>query len=235
MPEETRFQEPRTGMVFLRIQGGCFTMGDTFGDGFPDERPTNEVCVTDFFLGQYPVTQGEWRTLMDNNPSVFKKGDRYPVEMISWDAAVRFIERLNRDSDGKYRLPTEAEWEYAARSGGKREKWSGTSDPEQVGDYMWFESNARERTHPVGLKKPNGLGLYDMSGLTHEWAVDYYHIDAYQHLDRDNPVVLRPSGHRAFRGGSWKRHIEGLRCTRRMGGMPHLGFGTFGLRIARDL
>lgn len=210
-------------------------MGDTFGDGFPDEQPLNEVCVDDFYLGQYPVTQGEWRLLMDNNPSVFKKGDRYPVEMISWNGANTFIQELNKNSDGKFRLPTEAEWEYAARSGGKKEKWAGVNDLEQLSDYMWYESNSKEKTHPVGLKKPNGLQLYDMSGLTHEWVVDYYQVDAYQRYKRDNPVSLQQTPYRVFRGGSWKRHVEGLRCTRRMGGLPHLGFGTFGFRVARDL
>ena len=221
-------------MPFILVRGGCFLMGDLFGDGFPDEQPVHEVCVDDFMLGQFPVTQGQWRCIMGGNPAMFKKGSAYPVEMISWDHAQRFIDTLNKRTDGRFRLPTEAEWEYAARSGGQREKWAGVSDPAQAGDFMWFAQNARERTHPVGLKRPNRLGLHDMSGLTHEWVSDIYRPDAYTMHTRNNPRVEGDGRYRAFRGGSWKRHLEGLRCTRRMGGVPHLGFGTFGFRLARD-
>lgn len=229
------YEEQTSGMVFILVEGGRFQMGDNFGDGFPDERPVRDVSLDDYFLGQYPVTQGEWRIIMDNNPSMFKKGDRYPVEMISWDHAQAFISRVNEKTDGLFRLPTEAEWEFAARGGGRQEKWAGTNDADKAGDYMWFDGNSAGKTHPVGLKKPNHLNFYDMSGLTHEWVCDTYHVEAYQENIAHNPICQRPGRYRAFRGGSWKRHLEGLRCTRRMGGLPHLGFGTFGFRLAREV
>ncbi|MGN7612198.1 formylglycine-generating enzyme family protein [Magnetococcales bacterium HHB-1] len=227
------FYEETTKMPFVRIKGGDFLMGDLFDNGFPDEKPVHKVTLDDFYLGKYPVTQGEWRLLMNSNPAMFKKGDRYPVEMVSWDQAKAFIYQLNQRSKIHFRLPSEAEWEYAARSGGKKELWSGTSDLEQLGRYAWYDQNAQGRTHPVGEKKPNGLGLHDMSGLLHEWTEDWYFTDAFNHHTEKNPLLLEPKGdYRAFRGGSWKRHPEGLRCTRRMGGLPHGGFGTYGFRLA---
>jgi formylglycine-generating enzyme required for sulfatase activity len=232
---QKHFIDEITSMRLLFIPGGNFSMGDGFGDGFPDERPLREVRVDDFWLGECPVTQGQWRRVMNGNPAMFKKGAEYPVEMISWDQSMEFIKRLNTMSKHNFRLPTEAEWEYAARGGGKLEKWSGVNDISQAGDFMWFEDNAESRTHPVGEKKPNRLGLYDMSGLTHEWNIDIYHPDAYTFLGEDNPVCERPGAYRVFRGGSWKRHLEGLRCTRRMGGLPNLGFGTFGIRLAKSV
>lgn len=224
-----------TGMEFVYVEGGCFPMGDLFGDGFPDEQPVREVCVDSFFLATTPVTQGQWRRIMGNNPSMFKKGDGYPVEMVSHDANQAFIHRLNALTEGGYRLPTEAEWEFAARGGGRQQKWAGTSDGDKLGDFAWYGSNANGRTHPVGLKRPNELGLYDMSGLVHEWVEDYYDPQAFTQLGRDNPLHAGPGRFRAFRGGSWKRHPEGLRCTRRMGGYPNTGFGTYGVRLARSV
>lgn len=232
---QTLFRESVTGMEFVYVEGGCFQMGDLFGDGFPDERPVREVCIGACFLGRMPVTQGQWRQIMDGNPAMFKKGDAYPVEMVSFDGAQAFVQRLNAMTEGGFRLPTEAEWEYACRGGGLRQKWSGTSDLEELGDYAWFGGNSNGRTHPVGLKKPNELGLHDMSGIVHEWTGDFYDHLAFQRLGRDNPRDEVNSGFRAFRGGSWKRHAEGLRCTRRMGGPPNTGFGTYGMRVARDV
>jgi formylglycine-generating enzyme required for sulfatase activity len=112
-------------MPFVFVKGGCYQMGDTFGDGKSDEKPVHDVCVSDFYMGKYEVTQGQWKRIMGNNPSSFSGcGDNCPVENVSWKDVQDFISRLNRQSGKRYRLPTEAEWEYAARSGGKREKWA---------------------------------------------------------------------------------------------------------------
>ncbi|NGZ27632.1 MAG: formylglycine-generating enzyme family protein [Magnetococcales bacterium] len=222
-------------MEFVYVEGGCFQMGDLFGDGFPDEKPVREVCVEAFFLAKTPVTQGQWQKIMECNPAMFKKGPDYPVEMVCFDDTQTFINRLNQLTEGGYRLPTEAEWEFAARGGGLKQKWSGTSSLDELGDYAWYGSNANGRTHPVGLKKPNELGIYDMSGIVHEWVEDFYDHEAFTKLGRDNPIHTGPGRFRAFRGGSWKRHPEGLRCTRRMGGQPNTGFGTYGVRLARSV
>jgi formylglycine-generating enzyme required for sulfatase activity len=126
--------------------------------------------VDGFWIGKYEVTQIEWQRVMGNNLSDFK-GDRNPVEEVSWNDAQEFIKRLNAKGNGMFRLPTEAEWEYAARSGGKDEKYAGGDGVERV---AWYRSNSRGKTHPVGTKAPNCLGLYDMSGNVWEWCQDWY-------------------------------------------------------------
>jgi len=148
-------------------------MGDTFGDGKKDEKPSHKVCVNDFYLGIYEVTQGQWEKVMGNNPSSFKKGNNYPVERVSWEDVQQFIHRLNSQTGRKYRLPTEAEWEYAARSGGKQEKYAGTNQEGELKEYAWFTANSDFQTHPVGQKRPNGLGIYDMIGNVSEWCADW--------------------------------------------------------------
>ena len=119
--------DPTTGMEFVRVAGGCFQMGDTFGDGESDEKPLHEVCVDDFWMGKTEVTQGQWQKIMGSNPSYFQKGANYPVEQVSWDDVQGYIRTLGEESGKTFRLPTEAEWEYAARSGGKDEKYAGRS------------------------------------------------------------------------------------------------------------
>ncbi len=226
--------DPVTGMPFVFVEGGRFDMGDLFGDGFPDELPVVPTKVGDFWIGRYPVTQGQWRKVMDYNPSMFKKGDDYPLEMVSWDQAQDFIAKLNELTEGGYRLPREAEWEFAARDRGQKRKWAGTSDIEELVDFAWYDANSTFRTHPVGLKKPNALGLCDMSGGAHEWTHELYFTDAHAALASGAKIPETGGSHRSFRGGSWKRHAEGLRCSRRMGGLPDQGFGTYGLRLAKD-
>ena len=137
-------------MEFVWVPGGCYRMGSNSGED--DEQPVHEVCVDGFWLGKYEVTQAEWQRVMGNNPSHFK-GDRNPVEIVSWDDAQEFIKRLNAKGNGTFRLPTEAEWEYAARSGGKDEKYAGGNDVDRV---AWYKSNSGGKTHPVGTKAPNG-------------------------------------------------------------------------------
>lgn len=164
---------PDIEMVF--VKGGCFQMGDTFGDGNKDERPVHKVCLSDYYIGKYPVTQGEWKAVMGNNPSSFKDcGEKCPVESVTLEDTQEFIQRLREMTGKKYRLLTEAEWEYAARSVGKKEKWAGTSDERRLGDYAWYAANSGEKTHPVGQKKPNELGIFDMSGNVSQWVNDFY-------------------------------------------------------------
>ena len=185
------WRDPVTGMAFMWVPGGCYQMGDTFGDGDEDEKPVHEVCVDGYWMGKYEVTQGEWQKIMGSNPSHFNKGDNYPVEKVSWNDAKEFIRKLNSKSNGyKFKLPTEAEWEYAARSGGKKEKYSGSSDVDSV---AWYNSNSGKSTHSVGTKAPNGLGIYDMSGNVWEWVEDIYSNNAYRNHSRNNPIYVKGS------------------------------------------
>jgi formylglycine-generating enzyme required for sulfatase activity len=208
------YTDSETGMEFVYVKGGCYQMGDTFGDGYENERPVHEVCIDDFSIGKFKVTQKQWKRVMDNNPSYFKKcGDDCPVENVSWDDTQEFIRVLNQRTGKTYRLPTEAEWEYAARSGGKREKWAGTNNEAELGEYAWYSGNSGNQTHPVGRKKPNGIGVYDMSGNVWEWVQDMYSGKAYSFHKRNNPVYTGSGTVHVFRGGSWYYNSPGVRTT----------------------
>jgi sulfatase modifying factor 1 len=196
----------------VHVNSGCFQMGDTFGDGEIDEKPVHEVCVSDFYIAKYEVTQEQWIAVMGQNPSKFE-GDRKPVEQVSWNEVQQFIARLNAMTGKRYRLPTEAEWEYAARSGGRKEKWAGTSDENTLGDYAWYSENSDEMTHDVGTKKPNGLGIYDMTGNVWEWCQDVYGDEYYKESPRENPKGVASGTYRVNRGGSWGNDSEDIRAT----------------------
>jgi formylglycine-generating enzyme required for sulfatase activity len=224
-------QAPEIEMLLVR--GGCFQEGDTFGDGLYDEKPVHKVCLSDFYIGKYEVTQAQWQAVMGNNPSVFK-GDQCPVEMVNWEDVQNFIAKLNQMTGRNYRLPTEAEWEYAARSGGRREKWAGTSDESQLGDYAWLEGNSGGRTQVVGTKKPNGLGLYDMSGNVGEWVEDRYGDVYYEESPKDNPRGPRTGDSRVVRGGSWMGGAGYVRASARSWGDPPTRFYTLGFRLGHS-
>jgi sulfatase modifying factor 1 len=236
------FTDSETGMEFIFVKGGCFDMGDTYGDGFDDEKPVHEVCLSDFHIGKYPVTQGQWKAIMRDNPSHFQDcGDNFPVENISWNDVQEFIRTLNNKSGKKYRLPTEAEWEYAARSGGKKEKYAGTSSSDNdLGEYAWYEGNAENRAHPVGQKKPNGLGLYDMSGNVWEWVEDVFGNNYYRKSPRDNPRGPGSGGFwripdRVIRGGSFNRDAHRSRATIRSGEYQDGRFMNVGFRLSASV
>ena len=203
------------GMVF--VKGGCFQMGDVFGDGYPGERPVHEVCVNHFYLGESEVTQKEWEAVMGDNPSISNTGDNYPVDSVSWENVQEFIKRLNEKSGKKYRLPTEAEWEYAARSGGKKEKFAGTNSESEIGEYAWYADNSEGVTHPVKQKKPNALGLYDMSGNVWEWTSDFFENNYYNVSPKDNPkgADTKDKTYHILRGGSWYSEARNVRTTDR--------------------
>jgi formylglycine-generating enzyme required for sulfatase activity len=214
------------------VKGGCFPMGDTFGDGGIDEKPIHDVCVADFFLGKYEVTQGEWTRVMGSNPSQYQKGNDYPVENVSWADAREFIKKLRQETGRPWRLPTEAEWEYAARGGGKKQKYAGTSSRNDLPEYAWFEENADFQTHPVGGKKPNELGLYDMAGNVWEWVQDRYDRDYYRQSPRDNPKGDPFGVNRILKGGSAYQDAGFLRSSYRDYVAPEAHGNCVGLRLA---
>jgi formylglycine-generating enzyme required for sulfatase activity/uncharacterized RDD family membrane protein YckC len=222
------WKDPHLGMEFVFAKGGEFKMGDVFNDGNRDEKPVHEVRLDGFWIGKYLVTQGQWEAVMGGNPSQFKSGNHYPVEQVRWYDVEEFVKRLNEKTKMNFRLPTEAEWEYAARSGGREEKWAGTSLESEIDEYAWFEFNSANKTHPVGEKKPNALGLHDMSGNVWEWVHDWYDKDYYHNSPMDNPRRLGQGEYKVIRGGNWESETLNLRTTGRWYSYPlqaHYGVG----------
>jgi formylglycine-generating enzyme required for sulfatase activity len=176
---------PDIEMVF--VKGGTFTMGCTAEQGddcFDNEEPAHKVTLSDFYIGKYEVTQAQWKAVTGNNPSKFNGCDNCPVEGVSWNDIQEFIKKLNAKTGLNYRLPTEAEWEYAARGGAQSRgyKYSGSNSVDEV---AWYYGNSGNETHPAGTKKANELGIYDMSGNVYEWCNDWY--GAYNSEAQTNP------------------------------------------------
>jgi formylglycine-generating enzyme required for sulfatase activity len=236
-PEQTghleAFIEPLTGMEFVLVPAGTFQMGDLHGEGWENEAPLREVCIERFYLGKYPVTQGQWERVMAANPSMFAKGPAYPVEQVSWTEVEGFIRRLNEITPGgrRFRLPTEAEWEYAARSGGRRELYAGGEDIKALG---WCAENSEGSTQPVGLKAPNGLELFDMSGNVWEWCQDVYAPESHAARGRERLEQTHDVRERVIRGGSWNLDAWSARCSRRFGFREDYFGAGLGFRLASD-
>lgn len=191
------------------VEGGTFTMGATSeqgNDSGDDVKPAHQVTLSSFSIGKYEVTQEEWEAVMGNNPSAFK-GAKRPVENVSWDDCQKFIRKLNELTGKQFRLPTEAEWEYAAR-GGNRSKGYKYSGSDNIGSVAWYDGNSGSETHPVGQKQANELGLYDMSGNVWEWCQDWY--GDYSSSAQTNPTGPGSGSYRVFRGGGW--NDEAVSC-----------------------
>lgn len=229
------------------VEGGTFSMGGTAeqgDDASSSEFPVHQVTLSDFSIGQTPVTQRLWRAVMGKNPSYFSGDLSRPVEKVSWDDCQEFITKLNEMTGKKFRLPTEAEWEFAARGGtlSKGYKYSGSDVLEEVG---WCSSNASKTTHPVGLKKANELGLYDMSGNVREWCYDWYGAYSYSSTPQVNPTGPETGNvkydDRVLRGGSWNYQATYCRVSARQGARqnraayedaPAYPYNFIGLRLA---
>jgi formylglycine-generating enzyme required for sulfatase activity len=206
-----------TGIELVQVQGGCYLMGaaEDDCDATPEERPAHEVCVGDFLIGRYEVTQGQWKAVMGSNTSASStcSGDDCPVDNVSWSDVQEFLAKLNgRGGAGRFRLPTEAEWEYAARSRGRPDRFSGGSDP---GKVAWWADNSGKVNHPVGGKAPNALGLHDMSGNVWEMTSDWYGATSYATSRRDNPTGPSAGDDHVVRGGCRTGGLQNQRTTRR--------------------
>lgn len=219
--------DPTTGMELVFVKGGCYSMGDSFDEGASNEQPVHQVCVDDFYIGKYEVTQTQWQKLMGENPSIIR-GDSLPVDTVSWRDAQGYAQKLSEKSGRHYRLPTEAEWEYAARSGGKKQKYSGGNTIEGLAH---FEDNMMSKPLPVGLKHPNGLGLYDMSGNVWEWCQDWYGENYYHQSSGDNPQGPESGTERIIRGGCHRTDPKYMRTTYRYKHRPEAKDVTIGFRL----
>lgn len=221
----------------VRVEGGTFTMGCTYeqyGDCYSDESPSHSVTLSNFYIGRFEVTQDLWYAVMGYNPSYFSGDVNLPVENVSWNDCQRFISRLNQLTGKRFRLPTEAEWEYAARGGNRSNnyKYSGSN---YVGDVAWYDNNADSRTHVVGSKSSNELGLYDMSGNVYEWCQDYYSSSAYSSYSQTNPTGPSSGEYRVYRGGCWYYSQKGVRIPYRNELSPSSSNNQGGFRLAMDL
>ncbi len=273
--EGTAFTETNTEMEFIFVKGGCYQMGNTFesseGKAIPyqpiyfedyaqatDEEPIHEVCVSDFYLGKYEVTNRQYRQFAhetgshlpeweenEGNNNIYTGGnehytimgdaltaDDHPVVGISWNDAAAFTEWLSGKTGRTFRLPTEAQWEFAARSGGKSEKWAGTSDLSSLRKYAWFADNANGTTRAIGQKLPNALGLHDMSGNVWEWCQDWYGDHYYGSSPRNDPQGPPDGTMRVLRGGSWISIPASVRAANRDWGYPSGRTSIYGFRVA---
>lgn len=234
--EKNVYKDPTTGMEFVFVKGGCFTMGSDSPDARPDEKPLHEVCVSDFYIGKHEVTLPEWEKIMGPHEQADTGcGKGCAAHAVSWEMAQQFIEKLNARSSARYRLPTEAEWEYAARSGGKSEIWAGTSDPAMLKEFAVYRETAKERRHPSGTKKPNGLGLYDMSGNFLEWCQDWYDEGYYAKSPKENPTGPATGTKRVLRGGAFSRDAGEIRTTSRDADEPSVWDGDYGFRLVKPV
>jgi formylglycine-generating enzyme required for sulfatase activity len=216
------------------VQGGTFTLGCTAEQGddcYNDEKPAHRVTVDDFYIGKYEITQAQWLAVMGSNASYYR-GETLPVEMVSWYDVQDFVRKLNARTGKSYRLPTEAEWEYAAR-GGRASRGYRYSGSNKVSDVAWYGYNSGGKTHPVGTKSPNELGIYDMSGNVYEWCSDRY--GDYSGAAQTNPTGAASEYYRIKRGGGWDSHARGTRVSNRDNSTPDNPYYTMiGVRVVSN-
>ena len=214
----------------VKVEAGTFMMGATseMENPYSWEKPVHQVTLPhDYYMGKYEVTQALWKTVMGSNPSYFK-GDDLPVEEVSWEDCQEFISKLNSMIGRKFRLPTEAEWEYAAR-GGKKSRGYQYGGSSNISDVAWYDGNSGSKTHPVGMKQANELGIYDMSGNVYEWCQDWK--GSYVNSSQTNPTGAVSGSYRVYRGGSWYYDARYCRSSYRNSGAPGCRLNRLGLRL----
>jgi len=218
-------------MEFVLIPAGSFLMGSDENAGDGDEYPAHKVTFSKpFYLGKYEVTQEQWTRLMGKNPSHFK-GPKLPVETVSWNDCQKFLSLLGEKTGRRAALPTEAQWEFACRAGTTSSWFHGVSE-RLAADYAWYGDNSENKTHPVGLKKPNPWGLYDMTGNVWEWCSDFYQKHAYPKGEVIDPTGPTKGDTRITRGGAWGDNTELLRPAARNCVGPEVANQGLGLRCA---
>jgi formylglycine-generating enzyme required for sulfatase activity len=238
--EVTEYTVNDVTFKMISVDGGTFTMGATAeqgSDAYDWEYPTHQVTLSGFSIGQTEVTQELWRAVMGSNPSYFSGNLQRPVECVSWNDCQQFIAKLNEMTGKQFRLPTEAEWEYAARGGNLSQgyKYSGSNN---IDDVAWYRDNAYNvgssspdyGTHTVATKQPNELGIYDMSGNVGEWCQDWY--GSYSAGAQTNPTGPASGSDRVFRGGSWGSGAGYCRVSNRDDFSPDLRGSGLGVRLA---
>ncbi|WP_420265237.1 formylglycine-generating enzyme family protein [Candidatus Magnetominusculus dajiuhuensis] len=248
---ETAGTDNAAGIEFVAVKGGCFQMGDSVGDGDPNERPVHEVCVNDFSMGKYEVTNDQFKKFRPGHKSGTFEGislddPKQPVVNVSWEDAVEYAKWLSSKTGHAYRLPTEAEWEYAARAGSTAAYFWG-NDPNEACKYANVADATAQKKYPkwrafncddgnlvaapVGSFKPNAFGLYDMLGNAWEWVEDVYSAEAYSKLPKNNPVYQGSGEYRVERGGGWSNGPLGVRSSHRAGVSPSFGHRSLGFRL----
>lgn len=211
----------------IRVQAGTFRMGSTSGE--TDEQPVHSVTLSsDYYIGETEVTQELWTMVMGSNPSYFTSDSQLPVEEVSWNDCQTFITKLNSLTGGNFRLPTEAEWEYAARGGNKSAEYT-YSGSNTIEDVAWYSVNSGFKTHTVKTKLPNELGIYDMSGNVWEWCCDWY--GNYSSAAASDPTGASSGSNRVNRGGGWNSSASACRCTYRNSNTPSNTSYLIGLRL----
>ncbi len=229
------WREPLTHMEFVQVPGGCFEMGDTFGDGESNELPAHKVCLKSYWIGRYEVTQAQWSRLMDYNLSVFNVSLEHPVDSVNQADIEAFVRKLSAQHPDKvFRLPTEAEWEYACRAAGQSERFGGDAPPAGANTAEYADVHG-ESSVAVGSFPPNALGIHDMSGNLWEWVSDVYAMDAYLHHQLDNPHYQASGPSRLLRGGAWSHDGAFSRCSKRhMHCRPTARFDFVGFRLVLE-
>ena len=241
-PATETFTVEGVSFKMVTVEGGTFTMGATAeqgSDAYSNEKPTHQVTLSSYSIGETEVTQALWEAVMGTNPSQFTGNLQRPVEKVSWNACQAFIAKLNQITGKNFRLPTEAEWEYAARGGKLSQgyKYPGSND---VNEVAWFRDNSYAvgssspdyGTHPVGTLAPNELGIYDMSGNVSEWCQDLF--GNYSSAAQTNPTGSTTSTHRVYRGGSWGVNARYCRVSYRLNYTPTGISSNYGLRLVLD-
>lgn len=250
----------KAGIGFVPVSGGCFQMGNGFSDGYHLEKPVHEVCLDSFNIARFDVSVGDYARFVREtgyktdaeksggcyvydgiswsrdssagwrSPG-FRQDDSHPVVCVSWNDADRYAQWLSSREKRVFRLPSEAEWEYAARSGGRIERYAGGDDVDAV---AWYSANSGNMTHPAGQKKPNALGLYDMSGNAWQWTSDWFGQSYYRESPRSNPKGPSNGTKRVFRGGSWFYDARGVRASYRDFAAPDYSSSYLGFRLVLE-
>lgn len=226
LPDTVLIIDPVLNIEMVFVQGGTFLMGSTASQDYA--TPVHSVTLSDFYIGKFEVTQAQWKAIIGTNPSYYK-GDNKPVENVSWNDLRDFVHKLKLKTGKKYRLITEAEWEYAARGGNKSKRltYAGSNI---LNDVAWFSDNSGDSTHAVGTKRPNELGIYDMIGNVWEWCGDGY--GQYSSNAQTDPIGPPYSGLRVYRGGGCSIRAELCRIAYRSGGQLGENDKCLGFRIA---